>query len=871
MLLIKNKIMKLNFLNKIFGSTNDRKINALKPIVEQINLIEKDLEKLSDKELVEKTINLKKIAKSSSNNKDILPEAFALVREASKRTIGQRHYDVQLMGGIVLHQGKIAEMKTGEGKTLVATLSAFLNALSGKGVHIITVNDYLAKRDAEWMGKIYKFLGLTVGCLTSETPDEERKKIYESDIVYGTNNEFAFDYLRDNMKLSLNEMVQREFKYCIVDEVDSILIDEARTPLIISGPVEESSTEYFLFNKIINELDSALYKIDEKDRNVTLNDEGIDEVEKKLKKINLLKGENFYDPRNLSLVHHINQSLKANMLFQKDKDYIVKENTVQIIDEFTGRILDGRRYSDGLHQAIEAKEGVPIQSENQTFASTTYQNYFRLYEKLSGMTGTAMTEAQEFFDIYKLDVVDIPTNVAVERHDLNDQIYRTENEKISAIIDSIKESNKNGQPILVGTTSIEKSEELSKYLKKNNITHNVLNAKHHEKEASIIAQAGRLGAVTIATNMAGRGTDIQLGGNLELRKKESKNLELEEQIFEKEKQKVMESGGLLVIGTERHESRRIDNQLRGRSGRQGDKGKSIFFLSLEDDLMRIFGSERIDTILQKLGLKKGESIDHPWINKALEKAQQKVEGRNFEIRKSLLQFDDVMSDQRKVIYEQRLEILKTKNIYNITNNFFQDVTKNIVDYTQLPQENLDKSILKSKIERILGNKLDEEYIETFIKLKNNEKVAKLKTKFEDKRKERINKVGDDVNKDIEKKIFLQNLDFEWRSHLQYLEQLRQVIGLRGYGQKNPIDEYKRESFSLFQGLLEKIKENIVIFLSNIEITIADQMQEELSKDIVKNKEIEGCLLNDNAKNKISRNEKCPATGKKFKSCCGALI
>jgi len=871
LLLIKNKIMKLNFLNKIFGSTNDRKINALKPIVEQINLIEKDLEKLSDKELVEKTINLKKIAKSSSNNKDILPEAFALVREASKRTIGQRHYDVQLMGGIVLHQGKIAEMKTGEGKTLVATLSAFLNALSGKGVHIITVNDYLAKRDAEWMGKIYKFLGLTVGCLTSETPDEERKKIYESDIVYGTNNEFAFDYLRDNMKLSLNEMVQREFKYCIVDEVDSILIDEARTPLIISGPVEESSTEYFLCNKIINELDSALYKIDEKDRNVTLNDEGIDEVEKKLKKINLLKGENFYDPRNLSLVHHINQSLKANMLFQKDKDYIVKENTVQIIDEFTGRILDGRRYSDGLHQAIEAKEGVPIQSENQTFASTTYQNYFRLYEKLSGMTGTAMTEAQEFFDIYKLDVVDIPTNVAVERHDLNDQIYRTENEKISAIIDSIKESNKNGQPILVGTTSIEKSEELSKYLKKNNITHNVLNAKHHEKEASIIAQAGRLGAVTIATNMAGRGTDIQLGGNLELRKKESKNLELEEQIFEKEKQKVMESGGLLVIGTERHESRRIDNQLRGRSGRQGDKGKSIFFLSLEDDLMRIFGSERIDTILQKLGLKKGESIDHPWINKALEKAQQKVEGRNFEIRKSLLQFDDVMSDQRKVIYEQRLEILKTKNIYNITNNFFQDVTKNIVDYTQLPQENLDKSILKSKIERILGNKLDEEYIETFIKLKNNEKVAKLKTKFEDKRKERINKVGDDVNKDIEKKIFLQNLDFEWRSHLQYLEQLRQVIGLRGYGQKNPIDEYKRESFSLFQGLLEKIKENIVIFLSNIEITIADQMQEELSKDIVKNKEIEGCLLNDNAKNKISRNEKCPATGKKFKSCCGALI
>ena len=863
--------MKFNFLNKLFGSTNDRKINALLPIVEKINLIEKDIEKLSDKQILEKATVLKEISRNNTKTEDILPEAFALVREASKRTIGQRHYDVQLMGGIVLHQGKIAEMKTGEGKTLVATLSAFLNALSGKGVHIITVNDYLAKRDAEWMGKIYKFLGLTVGCLTSETLDEERKKIYESDIVYGTNNEFAFDYLRDNMKLSLTDMVQREFKYCIVDEVDSILIDEARTPLIISGPVEESSTEYFLCNKIINELNDKLYKIDEKDRNVTLNDHGIDEVEKKLKEINLLKGENFYDPRNLSLVHHINQSLKANVLFQKDKDYIIKNNSIQIIDEFTGRVLDGRRYSDGLHQAIEAKEGVPIQNENQTFASTTYQNYFRLYAKLSGMTGTAMTEASEFFDIYKLDVVDIPTNVKVEREDLNDQIYRTEKEKIAAIIDNIKRSNQNGQPILVGTTSIEKSEELSKCLKDNHIAHNVLNAKHHEQEASIIAQAGRLGSVTIATNMAGRGTDIQLGGNLELRKTETKDLQAELGLFEKEKKQVMDAGGLLVIGTERHESRRIDNQLRGRSGRQGDKGKTIFFLSLEDDLMRIFGSERIDTMLQKLGLKEGESIDHPWINKALEKAQQKVEARNFEIRKSLLQFDDVMSDQRKVIYEQRLEILKTNNIYRTTDNFFEDVSNGIVAYTQLSIENLDKSILKSKIERILGNKLTDSDVDSFIKLNSKDKITKLKTKFEEKRKDRINKVGDEVNKDIEKKIFLQNLDFEWRSHLQYLEQLRQVIGLRGYGQKNPIDEYKRESFSLFQNLLEKIKENIVIFLSNIEITIADQMQDDLSKDVTKNQRIEGCLLNDNKKNKISRNEKCPATGKKFKSCCGALI
>ena len=863
--------MKLNFLNKLFGSTNDRKINALRPIIEKINGLEKEIEKLSDNNFAERTNNLKKIVSDNGDLDKVLPEAFALVREASKRTIGQRHYDVQLMGGIVLHQGKISEMKTGEGKTLVATLAAYLNALTDKGVHIVTVNDYLAKRDSEWMGQIYKFLGLTVGCLTNETPDEDRKKIYQSDIVYGTNNEFAFDYLRDNMKLSLDEMVQREFSYCIVDEVDSILIDEARTPLIISGPTEDSSTEYFLCNKIVNELSEDFYQKDEKDRNITLTDLGVDAVEKKLANANLLQGDNFYDPRNISLVHHINQSLKANKLFQKDKDYIVRDNAVQIIDEFTGRVLDGRRYSDGLHQAIEAKEGVPIQNENQTFASTTYQNYFRLYKKLSGMTGTAMTEAQEFYDIYKLDVVDMPTNVPVKRLDLNDQIYRTEKEKVNAIIENIKEANKNGQPVLVGTTSIEKSEELSNYLKKNNLKHNVLNAKQHEKEASIIAQAGRLEAITIATNMAGRGTDIQLGGNLELRKLEASDKDQEEINFKEEKQKVMDAGGLFVIGTERHESRRIDNQLRGRSGRQGDNGKSIFFLSLEDDLMRIFGSERIDSMLQKLGFKEGESIDHPWINKALEKAQQKVEGRNFDIRKSLLQFDDVMSDQRRVIYEQRLEILKTEDIYRTTNNFFEDVSNDIIDYSKLPVENLDKGILKSRIERILGAKLNDTDIDNFIQLNQDEKIKKLKTKFEDKRKDRISKVGDEVNKDIEKKIFLQNLDFEWRSHLQYLEQLRQVIGLRGYGQKNPIDEYKRESFNLFQQLLEKIKENIVIFLSNIEVTIAEQMQKELSKDVSKVSRPEGCLLENSDKNKISRNEKCPATGKKFKSCCGSLV
>ncbi len=864
-------MIKFNFLNKIFGSTNERKINALKPTIEKINELEKEFEKLSDQELKQKTEELKKKAKEINNLDDILPDAFALVREASKRTIGQRHYDVQLMGGIILHQGKISEMKTGEGKTLVATLAAFLNSLDGKGVHVVTVNDYLAKRDSEWMGQIYNFLGLKVGCLTGDVSDEERKEIYNADIIYGTNNEFAFDYLRDNMKLSIDEMVQRSFNFCIVDEVDSILIDEARTPLIISGPADDSSTEYFLCNKIVNELDEQFYLKDEKDRNVTLTDLGVDEVEKKLSKLNLLNGDNFYDPRNLSLVHHINQSLKANILFTKDKDYIVRDNQVQIIDEFTGRVLDGRRYSDGLHQAIEAKEGVPIQSENQTFASTTYQNYFRLYKKLAGMTGTALTEAEEFYSIYKLDVVEMPTNVPVTRLDLNDQIYRTENEKINAIIENIEEANKIGQPVLVGTTSIEKSEMLSKHLKNKNIKHNVLNAKQHEKEAYIIAQAGRLHAVTIATNMAGRGTDIQLGGNLEMRLEESTDKNQEKINHQEEKSKVIDAGGLFVIGTERHESRRIDNQLRGRSGRQGDKGKSIFFLSLQDDLMRIFGSEKIDFMLQKLGLKEGESIDHPWINKALEKAQKKVEARNFDIRKSLLQFDDVMSDQRKVIYEQRLEVLKSDNIYETTDGIFEEISQDIAHQASLPGENIDKTMLKSRVERILGSKLEERDIDQFIILSKNEKVNKLKEKFQNKRDERIKKVGDEINKDIEKKIFLQNLDFEWRSHLQYLEQLRQVIGLRGYGQKNPLDEYKRESFSLFQQLLEKIKENIVIFLSNIEISVADKMQEELSKDPAKIKRPEGCLLEGNDKNKIARNERCPATGKKFKSCCGSLI
>ena len=863
----------LNFLKNIFGSTNQRKVSALQPIVDQINALEHSLLALSDSELKNKTLEFKQRLKNKETIDQIMPEAFAVVREASKRVIGQRHFDVQLMGGLVLHQGKIAEMKTGEGKTLVATLPVYLNSLLDKGVHVVTVNDYLAKRDSEWMGKIYKFLGLSVGCLTSQTNDADRKSVYNCDVVYGTNNEFAFDYLRDNMKLSIEEMAQREFYYCIVDEVDSILIDEARTPLIISGPSENNATEYFLCNKIVSELHKDHYQVDEKDRNVNLTDAGIDAVETKLAQLKLLQGSNFYDPQNLSLVHHINQSLKANLLFAKDKDYIVRDNQVQIIDEFTGRVLEGRRYSDGLHQAIEAKEGVPIQSENQTFASITYQNYFRLYKKLSGMTGTAMTEAEELFDIYKLDVVEMPTNVEMRRKDLNDRIYRTENEKLKAIVDDIKEAHTNKQPILVGTTSIEKSEKISNILKKEKITHSVLNAKQHEKEAEIIALAGQPGSVTIATNMAGRGTDIQLGGNLDARLKIATNKDTEKELHKKDKEQVIASGGLFVIGTERHESRRIDNQLRGRSGRQGDSGKSIFYLSLEDDLMRIFGSEKIDYMLQKLGFKEGESIDHPWINKALEKAQQKVESRNFDIRKTLLQFDDVMNDQRRVIYEQRLHVMKSVDIYSVIDGVFKEVIDEILLASNNLSENIeDRNNFKLKVERITGMKISDDEFKNFLTYSKEKKIGILQKNFTNKRKSRIEKISDINNQDVEKKIFLQNLDFEWRGHLQYLEQLRQVIGLRGYGQKNPLDEYKRESFELFQNLLNKIKENLILFLSNLEVSLETPNNKASNqRSDTGTEKVEGCLLTHNAKEKISRNEKCPATGKKFKQCCGSLI
>ena len=854
----------LNILKKIFKTSNERKLTEIQPLVQKINLLELEIQKLSDQELKNKTQEFKNRIKNGENLIKILPEAFACVREASIRTTGQRHFDVQLMGGIILHQGSISEMKTGEGKTLVATLPAYLNSLTEKGVHVVTVNDYLAKRDSEWMSKIYNFLGVSVGCVTSGIEDISRKAQYECDITYGTNNEFGFDYLRDNMKYSIAEMVQRKHYFCIVDEVDSILIDEARTPLIISGPTEDNSSQYFLCNKLVNQLSKEHYDTDEKDRSALLTEKGIDFIEDKLRKINLLKGSNFYDPQNLSIVHHINQSLRANMLFSKDKDYIVKDNQIYIIDEFTGRIMEGRRYSDGLHQAIEAKEGVQIQNENQTLASITFQNYFRLYEKLSGMTGTAMTEAEEFYEIYKLDVVEVPTNRPMVRKDFNDKIFRTEKEKYNAIIKEIVSANEKKQPVLIGTTSIEKSERISKILKQESIKHNVLNAKFHEQEANIIAQAGRIGAVTIATNMAGRGTDIQLGGNLDLKIKEGGTndkvlVERTKKDHEDEKAKVLSSGGLFVIGTERHESRRIDNQLRGRTGRQGDVGGSIFYLSLQDDLMRIFGSEKIDFMLQKLGLKEGESIDHPWINKALEKAQQRVEGRNFDIRKTLLQFDDVMNDQRKVIFEQRLGVIKNQNIYNVVNDIFDEIIEDLISEIRNYRDSADinsKKLIKTKTERLSGTKIDDNDFNAWLSKSSSEQKEFLKNHFDQRRKARIATAGDDINKDVEKRIFLQNLDYEWRGHLQYLEQLRQVIGLRGYGQKNPLDEYKRESFNLFKDLLSKIKENLIMFLINIQVTKEDRLPQSQPPAV---------------QEKISRNASCNCgSGKKYKNCCGAL-
>ena len=834
-------------LNKLFKSTNQQELNKIKPIVVKINELEKDFLNFSEEKFAEKTNQLRKNMSEGRNFDEILPEAFAMVREAAKQTLNERHFDVQLAGGVVLHRGCIAEMKTGEGKTLVSTLPAYLNALKGKGVHIVTVNDYLAKRDSEWMGKIYNRLGLKTGCITNELDDVQRGENYGLDITYATNNELGFDYLRDNMKYDLSEMVQKNRDYCIVDEVDSILIDESRTPLIISGGMEDKSNQYFLANKFVTVLEKKDFELDEKNKNAILSDSGIDKIEKMSQESGLLKNNNFYDPQNMDLVHHVNQALKANLLYQKDTDYIVKDDRVKIIDEFTGRVLEGRRFGDGLHQAIEAKENVEIQKENQTLASITYQNYFRLYKKLSGMTGTALTEAEEFFNIYKLNVISIPTHKEMIRQDLNDQIFRTEKEKNFAILKKIQECNTKGQPILVGTTSIEKSEKISDILKKNKINHNVLNAKHHESEAKIVAEAGKSNMVTIATNMAGRGTDIQLGGN--------KNLEKIENI-KSDKEKVKNVGGLFIVGTERHESRRIDNQLRGRSGRQGDPGSSIFYISLEDDLMRIFGAKSIDGMLKKLGLKENESINHPWINKAMERAQQKVEARNFEIRKTLLKFDDVMNDQRQVIFSQRLKILKTNEVTEMIYSFMDEINQNIERALENYKNNNDLKVFSNEVKTNFGGVFQQEEIEAFAKMDKKTLVEKIKNIFEERRNERIKILGKEQNNEVEKRIFLQMLDFLWRSHLQYLEQLRQVIGLRSYGQKDPLAEFRKEAFELFETLLFKVKADTIKFLMNLKVVV----EEEQSKKIPVEK-----------KQKISRNAPCTCgSGKKYKHCHGKV-
>ena len=828
-------------LSKIFKSGNQQELDKIKPLIKAINDLEPSIALLKDNEFKEKTSILKSSISKGRKLDDVLPESFALVREAAKRTLGERHYDVQLLGGIILHSGKISEMKTGEGKTLVSTLPAFLNSLQGKGVHIVTVNDYLAKRDSQWMGEVFDFLGLKTGCITNDLSDDDRKKNYNFDITYATNNELGFDYLRDNMKYDVSEMVQRGHNYCIVDEVDSILIDESRTPLVISGRVDDKSNLYIMSNEFIKKLQKEDFELDEKNKNAILTDIGIDKIEKLSIQKGLLKNNNFYDPKNLDLVHHINQALKANFLFKNDTDYIVRDNKVQIIDEFTGRVLGGRRFSDGLHQAIEAKENVEIQEENQTLASITYQNYFRLYKKLSGMTGTAITEAEEFFDIYKLNVVSIPTNKKMIRKDYNDQIFRTEEEKHNAITEKIIECQKKKQPVLVGTTSIEKSEKISEILNNKKILHSVLNAKHHEQEAKIIAEAGRPGAITIATNMAGRGTDIKLGGNVDLDKK-----------------KVKELGGLFIVGTERHESRRIDNQLRGRSGRQGDPGSSIFFISLQDELMRIFGGDSIDGVLKKLGLKKNESIDHPWINKAMERAQKKVEGRNFDIRKTLIKFDDVMNDQRKVIFSQRLKILKNYNTPSVINDFFEEIVGILVSLKLDYEKSNDKKVYLTSTKNIIGNVFSDEEL---LSLANKDQAFfsnEIKKVFDNKKSERIKTIGDNQNNDLERKIFLQIIDFSWRTHLQYLEQLRQVIGLRSYGQKDPLSEFKKEAFRLFEDLLEKIKIDLIKFLFNLNIVVSNEKEVPKEEKTIKSK-------------KIGRNDKCPCgSGKKYKHCHGSV-
>ena len=820
---------------RLFGSANDRYVRGLSSIVDQINALEPSVKNLSDDELRGRTDQLKDRLKNGESLDDILPDAFATVREAGKRALGERPYDVQLVGAIVLHRGMIAEMKTGEGKTLTSTMTVYLNALSGEGVHIVTVNDYLASRDAEWMGKIYKLLGLTVGCVIPNLTEEERTEAYNCDITYGTNSEFGFDYLRDNMKFTLEDMVQRPFNYAIVDEVDSILIDEARTPLIISGASEDSSELYNAIDKIIPELIEEDYEKDEKVKAVTLTDAGNEHIEDLLREAGLLTEGTLYEYTNISLVHHVNQALRAHKLFELDTDYIVHEGQVVIIDEFTGRMMEGRRFSEGLHQALEAKEGVEVESENQTLASITYQNYFRMYPKLAGMTGTAMTEAGEFEEIYKLESTEIPTNEPCIRDDQDDEVYRTATEKHQAIMAMIEDCQIRKQPVLVGTVSIEKSEEISDLLKKDKIKHQVLNARFHEQEAMIIAQAGAPGSVTIATNMAGRGTDIQLGGNIDMllsqqlegETDKTKRTEIEARVRQEVldgREVVVAAGGLFIIGTERHESRRIDNQLRGRSGRQGDPGGSKFYLSLEDDLMRIFGSERMDGMLQKLGLEEGEAIVHTWINKALEKAQQKVEARNFDIRKNLLKFDDVMNDQRKVIYEQRKELMGSEDVSVTIMDMRHNVVESVVAQCipeKAYQEQWDTAALHEEGLRLFGLDLPVEDWGKEEGVADEQILERINDAANRKMAEKAASWGPVVMRDIEKNLLLQVLDQVWKEHLLALDHLRQGIGLRAYAQKDPLNEYKGEAFDMFNGMLTELDERITIILAHMELQLTD--------------------------------------------------
>src|SRR5689334_1534942 len=845
---------------RFFGSANERKLRPFAARVPEINALEPKFAAMSDAQLREMTPAFKERLAKGETLEDILPEAFAVVREAAKRTLGQRHFDVQLIGGMVLHYGNIAEMKTGEGKTLVATLPVYLNALAGEGVHVVTVNDYLAKRDAEWMGQIYQFLGLSVGCIVHGLTDDERKTAYGADVTYGTNNEFGFDYLRDNMKYSIATMSQRGHSYAIVDEVDSILVDEARTPLIISGPTDDLTAMYVAVDAMIPELiapqkikkgkkskerdarvvdevvqDKGDYEVDEKTRNVTLTEAGNEHMVQLLRNAGLLETGDLYDIENISIVHHVNQALKAHKVFQKDRDYIVKGDKVIIIDEFTGRMMEGRRYSEGLHQALEAKEKVEVQPENVTLASITFQNYFRLYDKLAGMTGTAMTEAAEFMDIYKLDVMEVPTNLPVCRLDADDEVYRTADEKNEAIIKLVESCRKKGQPVLVGTTSIEKSEHLSDLLKKRKIQHNVLNARYHEQEAQIVAQAGAPGTVTIATNMAGRGTDIQLGGNADMRIKvelggivdEAELARRADEIRSEirvDKEKVIAAGGLYIVGTERHESRRIDNQLRGRAGRQGDPGASKFFLSLQDDLMRIFGTERMDSVLARLGLEKGEAIAHPWVNKAVEKAQQKVEARNFEMRKNILKYDNVLNDQRKVIFEQRLEIMRATEVEEVIAEMRTQVTEELVG-RHIPErayaEQWDAPGLEAEVREVFGIELPVVEWAKEEGIADEEMRERILNAVNARYAERAEQFGTEIIRYLEKAILLQTLDNDWREHIIQLEHLRQYVGLRGYGQRDPLNEYKSEALTLFENLLLRLRTDVMRQLMHVQVRMGE--------------------------------------------------